>query len=417
MVYELRHQPFKALYLTVELAVTLFVRLPTYLLVNIPKAGRPRRDWSYGRGILINFLRMGTFLSSITGRAGPLLKEPDYTALYGAKGSKGVWVPAVPHLVVGEVKTWAEQGNIKSISIPGYWYDKEGHDLPAGTPARPGEKVIYVIHGGGFVGGSASAAPPGLWSTATTRLAACHPSIQRGFAVEYRLTTGPPLEQAHPFPTALIDALAGYAYLINEIGFKAEDIIVMGDSAGGNLALALARYLVETRANDSFSGVPVPAPPLGLILLSPFGDLGDSHDGKDSSERVNLSSDYLEALDSPVFKYARSNYSAILGFPAAANTSRYLSPASIDPNAEPISFKGFPKTWLTYGDAEILYDQCRSVEKKMIGDMGEENVTVYEVKDAPHDIMLAPFWEPEYTASYQALSRWLDKLIPVPAVN
>ena len=45
-------------------------------------------------------------------------------------------------------------------------------------------------------------------------------------------------------PAALIDALAGCLYLI-KLGFSEENIIV-GDSAGGNSALALTRHFLST---------------------------------------------------------------------------------------------------------------------------------------------------------------------------
>lgn len=99
-----------------------------------------------------------------------------------------------------------------------------------------------------------------------------------------------------------------------------------------------------------------------------------------------------------MFLYARRNYSHILGLPEAANTSRYLSPASMHSNMEPISLKGLSKTFISYGDAEIFYGQCRSLEKKMAADLGEDNVFVHVVKDGPRDIMLITFWEPEHSA-------------------
>ena len=342
-------------------------------------------------------------------RAGPLKKEPDHHVIVQGKGVKGVWIPPSPELVVGEVKKWADQGNVQAVRVPGYWYGRPGQDIPVEQAAGTGEKVVYVIHGGGFIGGTAS---PGLWSTLSEKLAQCHPSVQRIFAVEYRLTTGPPLEQTHPFPTALIDALAGYSYLIHKVGFAPEDIIICGDSAGGNLALALVRYLVETRADSAFHHIPIPAPPLGLALLSPWCDLGDSHMGPNSSAVVNSASDYLLPFDSPLFVYARSNYCHILGFPEGANTSRYLSPASIHPRVESVSFNGFPKTFITYGDAELLLDQCVTLEKMMIADLGKENVFVHAVKDACHDIMLAPWWDPEYSECFGAFGQWLDSIIP-----
>ncbi|THH31838.1 hypothetical protein EUX98_g2357 [Antrodiella citrinella] len=412
MVHALRHEPFRTLYLAVELAVTVFIRLPTWLILFIPKSGRPRPTWTYQQSIMLQVMRLSTALSSIAARAGRNPKFPDHHAIVQDKGVKGIWIPPSPDLVVGQVKQWADQGNIKSITIPGYWYDKQGHDLPVGTPARPGEKVVYLLHGGAFIAGTAS--PVGAWGSLTTRLTATHPSIQRGFNVEYRRTTGPPEGLANPFPTALIDVLAGYAYLINDVGFKAEDIITVGDSAGANLALALTRYLLETRADPAFSGLPIPAPPVANILLSPWVDIGNSHDGEHSSERKFLNTDYLTDPNGDVFVYARENYCKLLGWPEGANTSRFISPASKNPNAEPASFKSFPPAFITYGDVEILYDQIQTLEKRIIADQGAENVEIYVAKDACHDILVAPFWEPEYTRCFDAIEKWLGRILPGP---
>lgn len=46
----------------------------------------------------------------------------------------------------------------------------------------------------------------------------------------------------HPFPAALEDTVEAYEWLLS-CGFKPEQIIVAGDSAGGGLALALCMYL------------------------------------------------------------------------------------------------------------------------------------------------------------------------------
>ena len=48
----------------------------------------------------------------------------------------------------------------------------------------------------------------------------------------------------NPFPAALLDAISCHHYLLHDMGFQAQDIILGGDSAGGFLAVALARNLV-----------------------------------------------------------------------------------------------------------------------------------------------------------------------------
>ena len=70
------------------------------------------------------------------------------------------------------------------------------------------------------------------------------------------------LAPEHPFPAALEDALAVYRWLLNT-GRDSRQIIVVGSSAGGGLALAT---LVALRD----AGDPLPA---GAILLSALTDL------------------------------------------------------------------------------------------------------------------------------------------------
>ena len=72
------------------------------------------------------------------------------------------------------------------------------------------------------------------------------------------------------FLIALVDAMAGYNYLVNDIGYISVNIIIKGDSAGMNLTQALMRYLLKNK----LSNLP---PPGGLILICPWTDLGLSH--------------------------------------------------------------------------------------------------------------------------------------------
>lgn len=216
-------------------------------------------------------------------------KSPDHTAITKGPGVKGIWIAPAPHLIVGDVKNWATQANVESAHIPAYWHDDEGTDIPAGTNARPGEKVLYALHGGGYV--SCSAHPSdGTSHIPRGILKHTGPSLTRALTVEYRLSKGPGVTPSHPFPTALVDAVAGYSYLVNELGFAPEDIIVEGDSAGGNLALALVRYLVENQGKESPS---IPRPPSALIVSSPWADMGPDPTDPQSSMYTNVESDFI----------------------------------------------------------------------------------------------------------------------------
>ena len=90
-----------------------------------------------------------------------------------------------------------------------------------------------------------------------------------GRLVEYRLAP------EHPYPAAVEDAVKAWDYLMYQ-GYGARDVVVAGDSAGGNLALVLTHLLKEAGRRL----------PRALILLSPWTDMTAS--GKSYQERLSL---------------------------------------------------------------------------------------------------------------------------------
>lgn len=334
--------------------------------------------------------------------------SPDHRAIKSGGGATGGWIPPVPdNLIVGKLKQWAEHASVTSIRIPGYWILKEGTDIDPISSPQPGEKVVLALHGGAYIRLSAHPSdPPGVIARGLVRHVE---SIHRVFAVEYRLSSGEPFKVAHPFPTALIDALAGYIYLVNEIGFSPSDIIVEGDSAGGNLAYALTRYLTE------YKGTPgLPAPPGALILLSPWADVSDSHNHiPGGSATTCVESDIL---GDPItnLKYPMKSFLGPHGV-EAADTNPYISPASLHPSME-IDFKGFPRTFLVAGGAEVVLDQIRTLRDRLVKDLGEGNgilegegkVRYYEPPDAIHDFLVFPWHEPESRETFQVISEWIS---------
>jgi monoterpene epsilon-lactone hydrolase len=117
---------------------------------------------------------------------------------------------------------------------------------PAG--AAPG-KVLLYLHGGGHVFGSLKS-----HRHLVSRFAVAAGVV--AYHVDYRLAP------EHPYPAALEDALKAYKQIL-ATGIAPRDIVVGGESAGGNLATAL---LLKVRED----GLPQPA---GLYLLSPWLDM------------------------------------------------------------------------------------------------------------------------------------------------
>lgn len=112
----------------------------------------------------------------------------------------------------------------------------------------PGRVFLY-LHGGGFVFGLT---PLHLHMGAYL---AQKMSVQV-LMVDYRLAP------YHPFPAALDDCVTAYTWLLEQ-GFSAQDIVMAGDSAGGNLTITSMMKLRD-------AGFPLPA---AAACLSPVIDL------------------------------------------------------------------------------------------------------------------------------------------------
>ncbi|EPQ57631.1 alpha/beta-hydrolase [Gloeophyllum trabeum ATCC 11539] len=397
MLFSIHRQPlsFKTLFLLCDTFTTLFVRLPLWLVIYTPPFMRIKRGWSLKRMIMI---RWWQHISSLGRMPVRLLEFPDHRAI--APGEKGDWIDPLPEqLLVGRIREMATVAGEKPIRLPGYWIDKEGHDIPFGAPPHPGEKVVFHLHGGAYVFLSASPSDP--TAGISRGLLERHQPIQRVFSIEYRLTLTPEGKAVNPFPTQLIDALSGYYYLVHTVGFNPADIIVDGDSAGGNLALALTRYLVD---NQGRPDVEIPAPPGRLLLISPWCDMSPVRAVPGSSWVEFASTDYIDGVDIP----KKAEYFCGPFGLSEAEVNEYISPASTHPELE-VSFKGFPSTFLLCGGSEVFRDQIHVLRDRMVRDLGEEDVAYYEPPDAIHDFLNMTWLEPERTNSWNEIGRWLAR--------
>ena len=335
------------------------------------------------------------------------MKLPDHKSITPGRDIHGVWVGTANHLVTGDLKLWAKIANVSSIRVPGYWIHKKGTSIKVASAPQPGEKVIYQLHGGGYV--RLSGHPKDITGNISKGYLKHLDVVNRVFSLEYRLASTKPFQVAHPFPTQLLDALAGYNYLVNVVGFAPENVIVSGDSAGGNLAHALTRYLTEYQ--DS-ADVNLPAPPGALILLSPWVDLGTTTSELPNASAIAFAkSDYLI---SDREDYAERAFCGPHGL-GAANTNAYISPASLHSSLV-VDFKKFPRTFIVAGGAELLYDSIKILRDRMIQDLGEGDgvnpndgkVRFFEAPDGVHDYLVFPWHEPERTATYKAINKWLQ---------
>lgn len=217
----------------------------------------------------------------------------------------------------------------------------------------------------------------------------------RVFQIEYRLSQGPPLSPENAFPAALIDAVAGYHYLVKVMGFKPSNILLMGESAGGGLAITFLRYIMNV--------VPLLPPPAALLLMSPGADWGSSHWGPESSVATNRRSDFIGPFHS--------------GYPARAllgslplsevDSNPWISPASKYVHKVDGWFNGFPPTLIVTGGMEMLRDSNRFLRDRMRAEMGDR-LTYTEVESATHIFMNFTWHEPERTEGLKYVAKWLS---------
>jgi monoterpene epsilon-lactone hydrolase len=193
------------------------------------------------------------------------------------------------------------------------------------TPWSLADRHILFLHGGGYVTGS-----PELYRHITWRIASA--ARARVAAVDYRLAP------EHPFPVALDDAVAAWRGLLAE-GADPRRAAIVGDSAGGGLALALGLRLRD-------AGERLPA---AIVALSPWTDLALTGD----SLRRNAASDPMQnAADLP---FLAAQYLA-----GADPRDPYASPLYGDPT-------GLPPSLIQVGSDEILRDDAVRMAERMRG--------------------------------------------------
>jgi len=229
---------------------------------------------------------------------------------------------------------------VKFINIPANTHcqpvDADGIPAEWAAPPHPKAGALFYLHGGAYALGSIVS-----HRTVVARLA--HATGLRGFAISYRLAP------EHPHPAALEDALTAYRWLLSN-GVTPAQLIVVGDSAGGGLALALMAALRD-------AGDPLPA---GVVCLSPWADLTNSSPSFQSKAVADfvLSHDVLEA-------YANDYVGD------QDRKSPLISPLFAD-------FSGFPPLLIHVGTDEVLLDDSIRVADRARAAGVDVSLTVWE---------------------------------------
>lgn len=207
-------------------------------------------------------------------------------------------------------------------------------------------RVILYCHGGGYTSG-------GLGFSKVLASKLTRATGLDVLAFDYRLAP------EHPYPAAVEDAQAAWDHLMR-LGFGARDVVLAGDSAGGNMALVLCLRL---RAEGRML-------PGALLLMSPWTDMTCS--GESLTERADI-----DPVLTPEYIYAvREAYAGDLD-PAQPE----LSPLLAD-------LAGFPPTLIQVGTHEILFSDAERLAERMKAAGTECRLEVWE--GMWHDFQMYP---------------------------
>ncbi len=234
---------------------------------------------------------------------------------------------------------------------------------------RSTDKVILQLHGGGYIQGNHNRHRD--WAIARAE-AIGHADV---YMLNYRFYP------EAKYPAALEDAAAAYQELRRQ-GISADDIVVMGDSAGGNLALALTLYLRDRK-------IPQPG---SLVLYSPWGDAGQLP-----------SRDIYREKDVILGERNTAMYSAVMNnayyFAGSDLRAPYISPVYGD-------FAGLPPMLIIAGAQELFVDDCCLLAQR--GKEAGVEVELHLYPGMSHDWPLLFPELPESKDTYAVLAKFIE---------
>lgn len=244
--------------------------------------------------------------------------------------------------------------------LPGEWVT-----APRARPAA-GRRAVLYIHGGGFVFGS-----PRTHRNLVSRIS--HVTSMPALAIDYRL----PPEHWPPAPTH--DALLAYRHLL-AAGLPAEAILVVGDSAGGGIALELLLHVAE-------AGLPMAG---GLVLLSPWTDMAMTGESVRRHARLDpfIPLEVVERLAA-----------AVVGprDPTDWRLSPHYAPDAL--------LAALPPTLVQVGSRELITDDARRIADRLAANEVATELQIFERH--PH---VVPVWgTPEARRSLREIGTWAGR--------
>lgn len=376
------YQPFRLLYKLLG-AASILARLPFWVVMGLVPSLRPNRKWSFIQTLMARVLRASLHTDSVIG-----IGEAETQSLTPPKGEGDRFVVIQPSDAQQYTGPLASDPSVSPAPVSGIW--RPGP--PPSDAATSWKKVVLHIHGGAFVRDH----PGTLASGFLSKTLLAHAGVDAVFTLRYRLSG---YGGRNPFPAAVQDALTAYLYLVREVGLPPSAVTLSGDSAGGNIAVALLRYLSEFGVARSPGRAVLIAPwvaPAACFPRRPVGELR-------VEEMDNYGSDILPSsfLQWGVKTYAPG------GDVEATRDNPYIQ-------ALGHPFKAGAPVLVSVGEAEIFSTDAAAWVHEMSGyeGGGVNKVEVYLEENAPHDTLLvgdALKWEDSAKRVAARIGEFIEK--------
>lgn len=305
--------------------------------------------WMHSRSFWHSWRMIACFLSAyLVAFGGMYAARPDWNVSFSAQLSGGI------------IRTFTglpkeEQTLGKQLLGQRAWTAPEGYTLQVvqlphaklellTKNGAQNRRALLQLHGGAFV--------EGLYD------------LYRDFAVRYSQLYGDclvatldyRLAPVYPYPCQQDDTMDAWQYLTDTLGYSPNNLIVAGDSAGGNLALSLGLRLRD-------SGLPLP---IGFVCMSPWADLSNSG----PSHQYNATLDPSFGIDE------KDDH----GQPVGVNSTYADGLNAKDPYLSPSfgNYQAFPPMLLQAGSVEVLLSDSEMVYDNARANGVDAQLTVYK---------------------------------------
>ncbi|KAF8940584.1 hypothetical protein BGZ58_005742 [Dissophora ornata] len=276
-----------------------------------------------------SFMRTAVGLVLWRAGLGSEAKRAKWATEVKGEGWSGVWIPFQDQLS-------SDKGKVNGLSAKPF----NPKDVPVGKGC---DVVVLAIHGGGYIDGNALMFMSCFknWMKSAQE----HQSVRIGvLSIEYGLSP------ENPYPYAMDEIIAAFRDLVKLHGVDPKQIVLLGDSAGGNICLGTSLKL-----RDSFSDLGAPA---GQILICPWV--------RDPEPLESSMFDIVSAIGCEIYSEAYTQLRPEIAM------CPYTSPCSGP------SVSGLPPMLVFIGGVEILRPSLERFVKRVQGEGGEVRAIIAE---------------------------------------